>query len=1152
MATAPQIQLRDSSESTTTLNFTTNQDSVVIRGTVALDTSAIQVSVNNGPWQSDSTMVAYSVQSITVPNLQSYPSGLPLELGPNTIRLRTIDVAGGVSPISTVSVTRVSDITTVVNQIPTGVRVRRLRGSIAILAQRPKIGTIDDIPATAGTEFLVAPSTTSFRGFNFYASSSPSGATGYFKLNDTPILSSTVFEEDVITSSSDIAIWDNTNFKKMRLRISEEDEFGKQLAVRLDKLYDTATLSDKLRLSSTFESYQLNEFVRFTHDRTTGLNADQFFSVPATDPLYYVVTGVYYDRTQNVEFETAYSQEILGAPLTIDTTIRGLPSFRASDVRLSFIKTILKVNSEIDLAPGSTTRDVTIDPFASEAERLWFLLDFVHRCQSFLTLLQIDDADGDGTSDSARVSAYKIALQAAVGYQTPEAVQALIDQQFDKLAANVGKTRRTGRPAVGQAVIYTTTRPIKDVIIPADSFVNATADALLGLPSMRFRIGGSYVIPVSDIDAYYNFDKKRWQIVVDIVAETIGEAGNRAPDSIKSITGVSGVLVTNDERTVFGLGRESNADLANRCMLGYAAVDTGTEGGYALAAAEQTGIIRAKIVKSGDPLMMRDYDPVRNKHIGGKTDIWVQGSRERQITETFAFTFEIARDIQVRIVDLSTLTFRVEDSRVTPSTPLIEILDTPTEGLGVRNTSSGQSYSLTGVSIIDYQTFRLNTSVTQPVTHIDDLITADYRFRVANKFFFSYQPVRRIISVVGEVSGALSGSTNYSLYKTDDPLLDGESTVAKDYLALIQFDGKPSGTSIVATDEEHTLVGLFPEPLKSIGINTKTLHVYSEDRSVEYAGPGTADPDYDILLGTATTPVQIVRTAASTIPNGGNVIVDYVHDENFKVTYVINDLLQQFQQVLERRRHVAGDVLAKQAVENAVNIETTIQLKKGVTRDKVDPLVRSNVSLDLNRKVIGQGSGQSDIIKAIDSTEGVNYQIVPFNKMAYADGARKLREPILSSAVRVPSLDRGGNLAYVLANPLRNPTTDGGGLSTEHKGVFQDDIQMTMSDVVQNVCLLPNQAFIIGAKGASITGYSDDATLLAAGYPDVALERLRRTANHVVLSLPLAKDPDNVPEMHRYTVSYVIRGDAGSHDIESSAVEYIGLGSLTATYREGA
>ncbi len=30
---------------------------------------------------------------------------------------------------------------------------------------------------------------------------------------------------------------------------------------------------------------------------------------------------------------------------------------------------------------------VEINPFASEAERLWFVLDFVHRCQSFLTLL---------------------------------------------------------------------------------------------------------------------------------------------------------------------------------------------------------------------------------------------------------------------------------------------------------------------------------------------------------------------------------------------------------------------------------------------------------------------------------------------------------------------------------------------------------------------------------------------------------------------------------------------------------------------------------------------------------------------------------------------------------------------------------------------
>jgi hypothetical protein len=1155
MATAPQIALRDGSGFTTNLTFTTNQEAITVTGTVGVDTAAVQISVNGQAFVSDPTLISFSNQTLTIPNPLSFPSGLLLEFGVNTIAIRTIDVVGGVSAASTVIVTRVQDVTSIINEIPSGIRVRRQRNSINILAGKPHL-TLDPITARFATNVLVAPATTTFRGFNFYASTTPGGTSGYFKLNAAPILQTTTFEEDVISTSSDLAIWDNTILRNIRIKITEENDFGQQLAVRLDKSYSASALSDKLRVTSVLESYRLTEFVKFNHVRSgvTGtLNSDQFVAVSDSDPLYYVVSGVYFDSAQNVEFETPYSQEVLGAPLTIDTTIRDLPPHRSNEIIVSYINAILRVNAEIGIIPGSTTRDVSIDPFASEAERLWFLLDFVHRSQSFLTLLQMDDADGDGQSDSVAVSAYKVALKAALGLQSDDAVQSLIDRQFDKLAANCNKKRLSGRPAVGQAVIYTTAKPIRDIIIPADSFVSADADAALGLPSVRFRIAGSFLLPARTADAYYNFEKKRWQIVVDIVAETIGSTGNRSADSIKNVTGVSGVLVTNDESTVFGTDRESNADLAARAILGFSSVDTGTEGGYASTAAEQLGIVKAKVIKSGDPLMMRDFDTVRKKHAGGKVDIWVQGLRERQVTEKFAFTFEIARDVQCQIIDLTNLIFRVLDSRVTPTTPVIEILNNPVQGLGVRNVTTGQDFDLTGATVLDYQTFQLNRAIAQPTTHIDDVVTADYRFRVLNQFFFTLQPVRRVVTVVGEVSGSLDPSTNYGLYKTDDPLLIGESTVARDYLSIVQFGGKPSGSTISINNDTHVMIGFFQEPLLAIGINTKTIRVFSADRVTEYNGPSSSLPDFDIIEGTATTPVKIVRTAASRIVSGQTVSVDYVHDENFEVTYVINDLLQQFQQVVNGRRHVTADVLVKQAVENSLNVETTIQLSKGATKDKVDPLVRSNVSLELNRKVIGQGSAQSDVIHAIDATPGVDYEIIPLAKMAYADGARRLREGVLSTYVHVSALDIGGNLSYLLTNSLRNPTTDGGGLNTEHRGVFQDDEPMAISSNLASIATAANQAFIIGAGGAILAGFSDDATLIAAGFttaPDILTERLRRTANHVVVSLSGAGIPSDNPSNHAYAASYVVRGDSGSHDIVAAQVEFIDLGDLTITYKD--
>lgn len=1146
MAIAPQIKLRDGSGYTQTLVFSTNRDSVFIEGLADASAVDIQVSVNGAAFVSDSTLVKFDLPAFTIPNPDSYTEGLVLEPGVNTILVRTIDIVGGVSSTSTVTITKLrqSDVPQV--DIPSGIRVRRRRDSVDILAA---------IPDVIQEGLYGATETSLFRGFNFYASTSPGGTTGYFLVNASPVTeASGVYEEDTFSIGDDTTTWTRSETADfVRIKVVEEDLYGNEVSTRLNTTYRVTDYSGDLRFTSSLEERRLTNFGSFRHTRSGGtgiLNSDQFASVPDSDSLYYVVTAVYYDTTSGSEIESPFSQEVLGSPLVIDTAVRDLPPRTQLQVVTTYISAIQRVNQTISLVPGSTTRDVSIDPFSSEAERLYFLLDFVHRCQSFLTLLQIDDANGDGISDAVDSSSYKTALKAALGYANNAAVQSLIDSAFDKLAGNVNKSRLPGRPSVGQAVFYTSTRPSFDLPIPSGTLVSTSADPSLGVPSVRFRVGGTYVLPAAQADAFYNYDRKRYEIVVDIVAETIGSAGNRPAGQITTAQGVTGLLVTNLEATVFGSDRESNADLAARAMLGFVSVDTGTEGGYAATSAGQIGVIKAKIVKSGDDLMMRDYDSVRRKHIGGKVDIWVQGLRERQVTEKFAFTFEVARDIQCQLLDLATLTFRVQDSRVTVNTPITELLDNAVQGLGIRNVTQGLDYILTNSQILDYQTFRLDPSIFgQPVTAIDDVVTADYRFRVVNQFKFSFQPVRRVVSVVGEVSGTLNPTEGYSLFKTDDPLLNGESTISSDYLSINQIGGVPSGDTITVNDETHTLIGFIEEPLGSIGINTKTIRVFDTTRTTEYDGPDAANPDYQVIEGTPTTPARIVRTSTSDIPNGAVVSVDYDHDENFTVTYVINDLLQQLQRTINSRRHVTADVVVKQAINNAVELENTIQLLSGATKDKVDPEVRSNVSLEMNRRLIGQGIAQSDVVNEIDSSTGVDFTTIPFARMAYADGARKLRESMSSAYVELASLGIGGNKAFLLTTPLQYPTTDGGGLATEHRGAFQDDESMSLVASLAAVASSPVQAFIIGSTGATISGYTDSATLAAEGFTDPQdqeVELLRRTANHVVVSLPSTDDPTN----HSYAVSYVVRGDSGAKDIDASGVEFLELGNFTVTYRE--
>lgn len=1147
MATAPQINLRDGSGTTQSLAFTTNQDFVVITGLVNTNTVAMQVSINGAPFTSDATLVELDGPGFTFPNPASYPDGFPLEFGVSAFQFRAIDILGSVSATSSITVTRVDSTAATESFIPSGIQVRRNRNSVSILVAKAQTAVSSTGEDISGVDF---------QGFNVYASTAPAGTTGYFRINEDPITEqSSVFNETLLSLDSSQVVFTPTGVNT-RVRITQEDAFGNETGLVLDRLTNTIGISGEMKFTQSLQSRSLQEFYSFTHIRQGGpgiLNSDQFVDVADTDPLYYVATAVYFDQATNTQFETPYSQEILGTPLVIDTGIRDLPGRTQLQVVLDFVTAIQRVNQEVTLIPGSTTRDISIDPFSSEAERVWFIVDFVHRSMSFLTLLQIDDANGDGVSDPVAGTAYKQALKAALGFQADTAVQTLIDTQFDKLAGNFQRTRLPGRPGVGQVVFYTVTRPTRDITIGSGTIVSSDADPANGLAAARFVIGGTFVLPAVSASAFFNFDTQRYEVTADVVAQTAGSSGNRAAGTIKNVvTPVGGLQVTNVEATVFGTDQESNTDLAVRSQLAFVSVDTGTEGGYAATAASQVGIIKSKIVKSGDDLMMRDYDEVRHKHIGGKVDIWVQGLRERTISERFAFTFQVARDIRCQIVNATSLIFRVLDSRVTPDTPIVEILDNPSQGLGVRNATAGQNYDLTGVTIIDYETFQINTAIAQPTTAIDDVVIADYRFRAINRFTFTFQPVRRVTSVSGEVSGALDPVLGFQLYKTDDPLIEGESTIAKNNLVINQVGGVPSGAVITINDERHTMIGFFEEPLQNIGVNTATLRVFNVARTIEYDGPGTPDPDFEIIEGTPTTPAKILRTASSNILSGQIVSLDYDHDENFTVTYVINDLLQQLQAKVNAQRHITADVLVKQAILNSVVIETTIQLKAGATKDTTDPAVRSNVSRELNQKIIGQGSAQSDIISAIDSTTGVDFEVLPLAQMGYADGSLKLREVVIGSSARVSSLDIGGNQVFILVDPLKFPTTDGGGLVTEHKGVFQDDEPLTLSSLVSNVGQNANQAYIMGSEGTIITGYSDDATLIAAGFTTpagIAAERLQRTANHVLVSLSGAGSPPDAPENHAYNVSYVVRGDKGPHDITASQVEFIDLGDFTLTFR---
>lgn len=1146
MATAPNINYFDGSGTTTYLNVTTNSTALFFSGTVDSNTIDVQIDVNGSGFVSNPTLVGLDLPTFSIPNRTSVPEGLRLDRGDNFIKIRAVDISGSISPESVIYVYVTTDVD--IGDVlapPTGVQILRQANSVSI----------------EWSNELVQNAT----GFHIYASTSQGGTeSGYLRINADMIpATSPTFTDEVESDVQNITYnWSDSDLsltgaldKDLSVTVSTVDSVTDAEVERKTRNVFSLLKSPNYRLTLRYSRVDTYSRYRFKHDRNADtasgiLNNDTFSIIPNDSPLYYVVTAIYYDKSSGVLQESRYSIEMAGTPLPLDSSVRGIRIRDQSIVAQDYIKVLQASEPRLSLIPGSTVREVHVEPFSNEIQKAYFLMDFVHRAKSFPALLAIDDPSLTGTSIPVGKSQYKQNLKTALSVATDEAVQSLINSAFDSLAKNFGITRQGRQYATVVQTFYTNTKPTRDLYVAQ----NATVSSSTNGNSPRFISKGQNVIRYLDAQSFYNPEKRRWEIKVQMVADAPGLDGNVPAGTLDTVvSGASGLSTTNEEAGKGGFDVQSNLDLSETASRALISLDTGTAGGYERVTASVPGVQDFVVVRSGDSYMMRDYDPVRMKHIGGKVDIYVKGTIERTVEETFAFQFNTAKNVRFDVIDPINLIFRARDSRLSQSNPIQEMLYNPSQGLGLRNQSNlpVTSYDLTGAYLLDYRTVKLNTLIPQPPTLVDDFIDGDYRFRNNNRFYADVQPVRSITSVVGESSGALDPIDGYTLYKTQDPLIDGESTISKDYVEINQVDGLPSGVPVQINDEQHVLIGQIEEPLKSVGVNAFSLVVYSSDRTTVYNGPLDPNPDYLIVEGTQTSPIKLMRTTFSNIPNGSTISVDYEHDENFSVTYVVNDVLQRVQANISNMKHLTADTIVKQAVENPMSIEATVQLKPNFDQTTVDNNIRTNYSAMVESRDVGGSLHQSDVSASMDDTEGVDYIVQPFAKMTLQNGALRIRDSIPNDYEFIPSLSTGVNAVYVLTQELPYATVDGGAAANVHKGVFKDDLAMQIASSLEDVGSGLNRSWIVGSNGAVIAGYSDDATLypLFVTASAVAAERLKRTANRVFISLDYGLTPPDLPSDHTFGVSYVVNGDTGSKDVMTSQIEYLTPGELTLTFK---
>jgi uncharacterized phage protein gp47/JayE len=1123
------------------LAFTTTSERRFFYGTLSSGVVEVEVSLRGAAFSADPSLVSFLGGSFTVPNPAAYPAGLDLVSGENVLRIRTVDALGRRSAAATVTVQLTTDGSEAEFPPPSEITLERLDDSVEITVR-----AVDDARVT---------------GYHFYAATeSGGGATGYARINLHAVTTATttVVATPLFTLTAEGAV-DATRPRYFRAILRHENTAGDTLQTDANQRVALPETVRGVRTEISMSATSMVQRISFVHRRTADatstpptLLVSALAAQPLTDPLYYVATAVYYDAASNEEFESYFSAEVIGAPIQVRHQTTTLPAAGRQRILEDAILSIYRQDSNRAVQPGSVLRDTFLDPLVTEAERVRFLVDFFYRASSFDTLLRVDDPDGTGASIAPAASAYKRALAAALFLENVNDVQAVVDGAFEKLAANVGCFRRPGVRSRGEVRFYTPTTPTQTLPLPLGTAVYGG----------RYRTVRAAELPVDRLASYYNPSTRQYSVTVPIQAVDAGSAGNVGARQIT--TGAPyGFSVVNDAPTFGGKDRETNAQLAARARRALAAVDTGTEQGYLQTAASVAGVVQAVVVRAGDVLMQRDYQQDLGRHVGGRVDVWAQGVRAAQVSDTFTFTYDQRQDVQFVVVgDPLAYRFRALDATLTPTRPLAAMLNYEELGLGLRNATTGFRFNLTDVTVVNYNTIQLAQTATiiQPPVALADVVLGDYRYPTATRHVFTRQPVSRIFSVFGERTGYLDGQS-FLLGKPSPPLQTGCSSAAEDYVQIVPSSDvtatRPSGAPLRVTGELHTLNGEYNEYLFRLGADLLSVRVTSTDGVTTYRGPYHASgvSDYLLVSGTATEPLALRRVPGGALEDGASVLVDYLHEENFTVTYQTNLVPAALQAALAATAHATADVLAKEAVQVPVDLSATIILKRGYSRSTADTALRNNLQYLLSSSRLGMPLRRSEVIATLNSTAGVDHVVVPLTLMARGANSVVVRNDLetraLGSALRLEAWSGETIGVWLIRQELDYPTTTGGGLESQFRAVYQDDAALSLGGAIEVLATTPRTAFIIGDEGSIIPRYTDDDTLTAAGYVTAtqrALERRNRSKNRVLVSLATGTSPSQ----HRYWTTYVTAAATGDHDITPSKAEYLVLGALTFTYDEAA
>jgi hypothetical protein len=345
-------------------------------------------------------------------------------------------------------------------------------------------------------------------------------------------------------------------------------------------------------------------------------------------------TNVLYESVQNGPLLAGYVNLQVVGPTDFPVLAR------KEDIAGRLIGQITRQRPTLDLSPRSEIRDIFVDPFSIEVSNMSVREWFARVSSSISAISQVDDTTGTGVSDSFQSSPYKQQIARAYGL-SPQDTQNLIDEQFTILGEQAGLTRLTSTPSTVVLTFYTFQQPQQNILIPQNAVVATISNA--NTPALTFVTQGQASINASNLASFFNTQYGWWGIDVPAQCTTSGSATSVGSGSILQVVSnvPSGMNVTNLTPAQFGTDLESNSRFAARIQArNVTGVDTGTRHGYLGTALSTPGIIGAQVVAAGDVEMVRDWDPIRQKHVFGTVDVYTRGTTVSQQDEIAFFEYQ--------------------------------------------------------------------------------------------------------------------------------------------------------------------------------------------------------------------------------------------------------------------------------------------------------------------------------------------------------------------------------------------------------------------------------------------------------------------------------------------------------------------------------